>query len=63
MVLRGRLTGTHLGPFMGMPPTGRPIEVPVMDVLRVEDGPATEHWGMTDTMVMMQQLGALPADG
>jgi predicted ester cyclase len=24
-------------------------------------GKAVEHWGVTDTMALMQQLGAIPA--
>jgi steroid delta-isomerase-like uncharacterized protein len=63
IVLRGRMTGTHRGPFMDLAPTGRTIDVPVMDVLRMSDAQqVVEHWGMTDTMAMMQQLGAVPPE-
>jgi steroid delta-isomerase-like uncharacterized protein len=57
---RVTMTGTHQGEFMGMPPSGKRIEVEGIDIVRVRDGQATEHWGVTDTMTMMQQLGAVP---
>ena len=53
-------TGTHTGEFMGVPPTGKRIEMDTIDIVRVRDGQAVEHWGVTDTMTMMQQLGAIP---
>lgn len=57
---RVTMTGIHQGEFMGMPPSGKRIEVEGIDIIRVRDGQATEHWGVTDTMTMMQQLGAVP---
>lgn len=55
--------GTHEGEFMGIPPTGRRISVPVVDIVRFRGGRAAEHWGVTDTGVMMQQLGVVPPPG
>jgi len=54
------ISGTHQGEFMGMPPTGRRMEVDAIDLLRLRDGQMAEHWGVTDAMAMMQQLGAIP---
>jgi len=54
------VTGTHQGEFMGIPPTGRRFEVGGFDLVRIRDGQAVEHWGLTDNMTMMQQLGAVP---
>jgi predicted ester cyclase len=52
-------TGTHEGEFMGMPATGRTVDVPLIDVMRfADDGLVHEHWGVFDAMAMMQQLGA-----
>jgi steroid delta-isomerase-like uncharacterized protein len=53
--------GTHEGDFMGMPPTHQHISVPCADIVRFRDGRAIEHWGVTDTGAMMQQLGVAPA--
>jgi predicted ester cyclase len=48
------------GPFMGMPPTGKPFTVTVMDVCRFENGKMVEHWGVADQLALMEQIGALP---
>lgn len=58
----GRLTarGTHLGVVMGKPPTGISIQIDIIDILRIEDGKFVEHWGVADTLGMLEQIGALP---
>ena len=61
-VARVRATGTHKGEFMGMPATGKSVDVQLIDIIRFgEDGLAHEHWGVFDALAMMQQLGAIPA--
>lgn len=46
---------------MGMPASGRSINVQLIDIIRFGgDGLAREHWGILDQMAMMQQLGAIP---
>lgn len=59
VVSRVRISGTHQGEFMGIPPTGRKIDVQTIDIVAFEDGKAKEHWGVTDRMAMMQQLGVV----
>jgi len=60
-VARARITGTHRGELMGIPPTGKAIDVPLIDIVRFsDDGLAREHWGVFDAMAMMQQLGLVP---
>jgi steroid delta-isomerase-like uncharacterized protein len=57
-----RLTGTQTGDFMGIPATGKRIDVNGVDIVRFEDdGRGHEHWGVVDTLTMMQQLGVVPA--
>ncbi len=60
VVARVTMHGTHEGSFMGIAPTGKEIFVQAIDILRFADGKAIEHWGVTDQMSMMQQLGANP---
>lgn len=55
-------TGTHKGDFMGVAATNRKIDVKGLDVLRFVTGKAVEHWGLFDSMTMMQQLGAIPTE-
>jgi steroid delta-isomerase-like uncharacterized protein len=61
-VARVRATGTHQAEFMGVPTTGKPVDMPLIDIMRFDDGGLVcEHWGVADTMTMMQQLGVVPA--
>ena len=53
-------TGTHDGPFMGHPPTGRRMRTTVFDVVRVVDGRMVEHWGVPDRLGVLYQLEILP---
>jgi predicted ester cyclase len=50
-------TGTHDGPLMGHPPTGRRMRVDVFDVIRVSDGRMVAHWGVPDRLGVLMQLG------
>jgi steroid delta-isomerase-like uncharacterized protein len=63
VVERLTLTGTHTGPFLGLPPTGRAISVKSINVCRIEDGLVRERWGVGDDVAMMEQLGLLPVRG
>jgi steroid delta-isomerase-like uncharacterized protein len=58
---RGLYRGTHRGDFMGMPATGKEVEVPWISFDRIVDGKLAEHRFLMDIQVMMQQLGAVPA--
>ena len=64
VVARVRATGTQHGEFMGIPATGKSVDVQLIDIIRFgEDGLAREHWGVFDALGMMQQLGAIPSPG
>ena len=56
---RIRATGTNDGPLWGRPATGRPIDITVMDVMRVADGRMVEHWGVADRLAVLKQTGAM----
>jgi len=62
IVARVRFTGTHEGEFMGVPPSGKRIDVETIDIVRLEGDKAAEHWGVTDNMKLMQQIGAIPQE-
>jgi steroid delta-isomerase-like uncharacterized protein len=60
-VARLRARGTNQGEFMGMPATGKSIDVQLIDIMRFnDDGLVREHWGVLDALAMMQQLGVIP---
>ena len=60
VVLRWTNAGTHVGAFLGMPPTGRSYRIPGIEIWRVEHGKLAEHWDVVDVFGQFQQLGLLP---
>jgi steroid delta-isomerase-like uncharacterized protein len=58
VVARVTMKGTHKGKFMGIAGTGKTVKVDTIDIIRIVDGKAVEHWGVTDGMSMMEQIGA-----
>ena len=63
VVARVRLKGTHLGEFAGVPASGNEIDFNVIDIFAWRDGKATDHWGVSDTMALMTQIGAVNNGG
>lgn len=61
--LRFSATATHKGELMGMPPTGKPINISGMCMFRITDGKVTEWAEVFDQMTLMQQIGAIPTPG
>ena len=60
VAVRYTIEGTHEGDLFGIPPTGRGVCIESFTVERVSDGKIREHWRITDSLDMMQQLGAIP---
>jgi steroid delta-isomerase-like uncharacterized protein len=56
---RIKMTGTHSGEFMGIPPTGRRISFTGIYFARIAGGKIVEHWGEEDGVSLLQQLGVL----
>ena len=56
VVTRKVFHGTHRGPMQGIPPTGRSIEILVIDIVRVADGKIAEHWNCVDHLGLLAQL-------
>lgn len=53
--------GTHRGEFMGIPPTGRRVEVKGVVIDRIVEGRIADTRILMDNLGLMQQLGAIPA--
>jgi predicted ester cyclase len=49
--------GTHEGEFLGIAPTHRKINFETVDVMRVQNGKITDHWGVGNLLKLMQQIG------
>ena len=50
-------TGTHTGPFRGLPPTGREVRFSGIEINRMAGGKVTEHWFQLDALTLFEQLG------
>jgi len=61
VVGRVTMSGTHQGPFQGIPPTGRSFQQAQMHFVRFRDGKGVEHRAVRDDLGLMQQLGVIPA--
>jgi steroid delta-isomerase-like uncharacterized protein len=57
---RNTVTGTHLGHYMGHPPTGKPVTYNEIFVFRFVGGRIAETWGVVDVFSQMRQLGLIP---
>ncbi len=59
----GRQEAIHSGDFMGIPPTGKRVEIRYMDFWHVVDGKIVDNWVMLDFPSVMRQLGVDPFAG
>lgn len=53
---RKTIAGTHDGPLLGVMPTGKPIRIDVIDIVRVENGRYAEHWGINTLPAVLADL-------
>ena len=60
VVSRFTWTGTHRGPFLGIPATGKSVSVKGVVIDRVVAGRMTDSRILMDTFGMLQQLGVVP---
>ena len=67
VVEEGTFTGTHNGVLHGpagdIPPTGRPVKIGYVQVLKFRDGKHISFNLMFDRLSMLEQLGLIPAPG
>jgi hypothetical protein len=59
VIRRQTHTGTHLGEFAGVAPTGIQMETTEISILRIADGRISEGWVNVDQLTMLRQIGAL----
>lgn len=50
--------GTHLGPWHGIPATGKTVTFELIDIFAIADGQIAGHWAAVDMLDMMQKIGA-----
>ncbi len=60
VAVKARLKGTHLGPYNGIPATGREVDFLFHITYQIRDGKIIDHWMLVDGVEFMQQLGVFP---
>ena len=63
VVTYGVASGTHDGPFMGLPPTGNKLQWTGVAIYRLDEGRIAERWQEIDGLGLFGQLGLLPPMG
>lgn len=53
-------SGTHLGPFLGVEPTGKTVRIRGIHHARVRDDRIVEHWQGPDILAMLLDMGLFP---
>lgn len=59
VVERLHVTGTHRAPFLGIPATGRRVELNEVVIFTIRDDRVVGIWGISDEVDLWQQLGVL----
>lgn len=54
---RKTIRGTHRGALLGVPATNTPVEIDVIDIVRIEAGRFVEHWGVNTLPSVLMALG------
>ena len=57
VLVRLRVKGTHGGELMGVPATGKAIDIGVLDLFQFRDGVLIEHWAQLDNLGLLRQIG------
>ena len=61
VVVRYVITGTHQATFMSVAASGKQIRLPGISILRFRNGQCFERWTASDSLVLLAQIGGLPA--
>jgi steroid delta-isomerase-like uncharacterized protein len=61
--VRATVSGKHTGELMGIPATGKDLNVPLADYFRLQGGKVAEHWGVMDSGTMLMQMGIVKMPG
>ena len=57
VVEKDTVTGTHLGEYNGLSPTGKSVAYSEIFIMRFVNGRIAEIWGVVDIFSQMKQLG------
>lgn len=54
------MEGTHRGAWLGIPPTGKKLQIRMFTVHRIVQGKIVEDWVLVESLGVLQQLGVVP---
>ena len=57
VLARLSVKGTHKGELMGVPATGKKIDIGVLDLFHIREGKLIEHWALLDNLGLLRQIG------
>ena len=60
VAVRRSYEGTHQGELLGIPATGKQLQVGSISIFRLVDGKIAENWEQLDRLALLQQLGVIP---
>lgn len=60
VIAEARVTGTHDGPFAGIPPTGRKVDYPLVAIFEFGEDRLVCEKVHFDTATILRQIGVLP---
>jgi predicted ester cyclase len=63
VVIRGHFSVRQVGPWAGMPATGRRLSIQQIHIWRIVDQRLIEHWAIRDQLEGLRQLGLLHIRG
>jgi len=63
VVTQATARGTHQGSWMGMKPTGKAVEITVVNVDKIVDGRIVEHGGAANVLEPLLEVGAIRVVG
>lgn len=61
VIVRARITGTHLGKLGDIPPSGKNVDFPFVICYEIENNMIVGHWMIADQLTLMEQIGVVPA--
>jgi predicted ester cyclase len=57
VAVRWTLSGVHSGEFLGLPPTGKPVEFDGVDIYLMREGRMAAHWNVVNLWDFYRQVG------
>ncbi len=58
--VRAEITGTHMGEWFGVKPTGKAVRIPLHEFHHLTDGKITHTWHLEDWFGWLNQVNAWP---